>query len=202
MNPLRKVVAYMPLELLPKSLRASILAKRLLRLPWLRPAARRRVIRRYLDANKEGNEDVLWNLRKLRDSRYFELARGAFAAFAEEAGALLCEPFFDFRFHRVAVATTPPGGYPSRNDALATLFGDLLPPRSLHRMSKAVFTEVFWGPDSRDFAERWDGGGLDPGIIDPDALREQWARPRPDLRSITPLQAAWLHADRAAAESR
>jgi hypothetical protein len=62
----------------------------------------------------------------------------------------------------------------------------------IRRTSKAVFTESLWGPDSRDFAERWDRTGLDAALVDPEALRLHWLRRRPDMRSATALQAAWL----------
>lgn len=194
MNPWRKLIAYLPLEFLPKRWKERVFAGRALRLRWLRPRARREVIRRYVASNSEEGDGVLWDLEKLHRSRYFELARSAFEAYAGDTGTLLCEPFFDPRFHRVALAAAPAAGFPSRNAALVHFFGDLLPHEVLRRETKAVFTEAFWGPESREFARTWDGGGLDHDLVDPEALRSEWLKPRPDLRSITPLQAAWLHA--------
>ena len=75
---------------------------------------------------------------------------------------------------------------------MAHFFGDLLPLEMTQRTTKAVFTESAWGPDSRDFAKRWDGSGLDPALVDPDLLRRQWQLPKPDMRSATAIQAAWL----------
>jgi asparagine synthase (glutamine-hydrolysing) len=195
MNSIRNLATYLPLELLPKGLKARILARRVLRLPWLRRGARRDVRRRFLKYNTKDADETPWDLQDFQDRRYLELARSAFSAYSEDTNTLLCEPFFDPRFHQVVMAATPPEGFPSRNAAFAHFFGDLLPPDSIHRTSKAVFTEVFWGQDSKEFARRWDGSGLDHDLVDPDALRMEWAKPRPDLRSITPLQAAWLHSN-------
>lgn len=191
-NPLRKMLVYLPLQLLPKALRIRITSRGRLRLPWLRPAARREARRRFYADSSRKKETRRQNLSEFRNSRYFELARSAFAAFAQDEGTYLCEPFFERAFHEATLVSMPPEGFPSRNAALAHFFGDLMPREVVLRATKAIFTEVFWGPDSRAFAERWDGSGLDHSLIDPDALRREWAKPRPDLRSLTPLQAAWL----------
>lgn len=192
MNPLRKVLYYLPLQALPQSLRIRITSRRGLRLPWLRPHARREVKRRFYANSARKTGDPRQDLDQLRFSRYFELVRSAFEAFARAEDTYLCEPFFERSFHEAAFAATPPGGFSSRNAAMAHFFGEIMPREVVMRETKAVFTEVFWGPDSRAFAEQWDGSGLDHSLIDPEALRRVWAKPRPDLRSLTPLQAAWL----------
>ncbi len=79
-------------------------------------------------------------------------------------------------------------------------FGELLPRTVMERTTKAVFTESFWGADSRAFARDWDGAGLDPSLIYVERLRSETLRPKPDMRSATSIQAAWL-ASRAAEAS-
>jgi asparagine synthase (glutamine-hydrolysing) len=72
------------------------------------------------------------------------------------------------------------------------LFGRLLPPDVLDRSTKAHFDEAFWRAPSREFAARWDGGGVDGSIVDVEALRREWASERPLAQSFLLLQSAWL----------
>jgi asparagine synthase (glutamine-hydrolysing) len=71
-------------------------------------------------------------------------------------------------------------------------FGDVLPPKIVQRTTKAVFDELHGGRWCREFAQGWDGSGLDPAWVDPEALRREWLSPRPEYRSLTALNAAWL----------
>jgi asparagine synthase (glutamine-hydrolysing) len=71
-------------------------------------------------------------------------------------------------------------------------FGDVLPPQVTQRTTKAVFDELQGGQESRAFAQAWDGRGLDPAWVDVEALRREWLSPRPEYRSLTALNAAWL----------
>ena len=75
---------------------------------------------------------------------------------------------------------------------LSAIFGDLLPQETRLRTTKAVFSEVFWGKASRAFAAGWDGSGIDETHVNTSALRSEWAKTSPDIRSTTALQAAWL----------
>jgi asparagine synthase (glutamine-hydrolysing) len=160
--------------------------------PWLRRSARREVRRRFVDNAVQRRRGERHYLEQLGESRYLELELAIASALARDANVDLVDPFFEPPFLRALLAGTPEAGFPSRNAALEHFFGDLLPPELTRRTSKAVFTESFWGPDSREFARRWDGRGLDPSLMRVDALRSQWLRPRPDMRSATAIQAAWL----------
>ena len=53
--------------------------------------------------------------------------------------------------------------------------------------------------ETRRFAERWTGEGLDLDLVDPEALRAEWLSSAPDVHSLIPIQAAWLAAERAGA---
>ena len=176
---------------LPLRWKTLVQYKHGLRFPWLRPGPRREVRRRFVDnaIRLRREEDYLETLGR---SRYLELQRAIRDALTEDAGVALVEPFFEPQFLEALSAVTPPTGFLSRNAAMKHFFGDIVPQKLLRRTSKAVFTESFWGADSRGFAERWDGRGLDTTLIDPDLLRSHWLRPRPDLRSATAMQAAWL----------
>ena len=53
---------------------------------------------------------------------------------------------------------------------MRALFSDLLPPQVIARTAKAEFSAPLFGEQTRRFARRWDGGGLDPRLIDSDVL--------------------------------
>jgi asparagine synthetase B (glutamine-hydrolysing) len=184
---------------LPRKLRGRVdRARRQLRLPWMRPEAEAEILRRRTEIAKgrtRGWSDVL---EYMLESRYLELVRGVLDTFAADAGVRLHEPFYDSRFVRAMARSAPRSGHPTRADALQAVFGDLLPAEIWQRGTKAVFTEVAWGPQARAFAESWDGTGLDETLVDPDRLREEWSKPRPDARTLTSLRLAWLAAQRSA----
>ena len=52
-----------------------------------------------------------------------------------------------------------------------------------------------FGPSARAFASEWDGTGLDEALVDVALLRAEWAKPRPNVRSIRCLQQAWCAAN-------
>jgi asparagine synthase (glutamine-hydrolysing) len=72
------------------------------------------------------------------------------------------------------------------------LFADLLPDDILRPHGKAEFGFAFWGEDARRFAAGWNGEGVDPELVDADALRATWAEPNPPIAAATLLQGAWL----------
>jgi asparagine synthase (glutamine-hydrolysing) len=162
------------------------------RLPWLRSSAAREVQR--LAAIDTTRLERSWarELDFYLDSRYLEVALEMTSAMARDADVKLVEPFFDPRYIESVCADAPPEGYSSRKAAMERLFGDLLPPAVVGRSSKAIFTEVFCGSETRRFAEEWTGSGVDHSLVDPEALRDEWLSPVPDLRSLVLIQAAWL----------
>jgi asparagine synthetase B (glutamine-hydrolysing) len=83
-------------------------------------------------------------------------------------------------------------GRGSRTRGFGLLAGDLLPPEVLARRSKASFDGAFCNRHLRAFAASWDGAGLDPASVEPDALRSEWLTPAPDAHSFALLQRAWL----------
>jgi asparagine synthase (glutamine-hydrolysing) len=75
---------------------------------------------------------------------------------------------------------------------MRTFFSDLLPEDVLTRRSKTFFDAAFWGEHSRRFAADWDGEGVDPTLVDLDALAGVWRSEHPEPRSFLLAQAAWL----------
>lgn len=162
--------------------------------PWMRPAARRAVERAW--RADPFWQDLTWRraLVAMLDFRSHEVTRATLETFARGEGVHLVEPFFDPRFVRAFARSGPRMGYASRTEAVHALFGGMLPAEVLERSTKAVFNTVFAGPRARAFAERWDGSGLAEDLIDPEALRAEWLRESPDVRTLAPLQLAWLNA--------
>lgn len=179
--------------LLPRPLLVRLSMRRgSVSLPWLTSHAARQLSRAYAEDWAKVERRWSETLDEYLNSRYLELAFAITRAMARDAGVALVEPFFDPRYVRAVVADAPAEGYASRTAAMARLFGDLLPSRLIGRGTKAVFTEVFRGPETRRFAAEWDGTGVDASLVDAEALRAAWLAPVPDLRSLVPLQAAWL----------
>lgn len=164
------------------------------RVPWLREDAALEVGRHFASNLKRFDRSWRDTLERYLNGRYLEVALGTTGAMAQGADVRLVEPFFDARYVRAITADAPPEGYPSRTAAMERHFGDVLPTHVQSRSTKATFTEVFAGPQVRRFAQEWDGTGLDTSLIDPEALRSQWLSERPDIRSLVPLQVAWLAA--------
>jgi Asparagine synthase len=179
--------------LLTPYLPTAVLARRpRFQLSWLTPDAGREVARRFAANAKHRDPSWAATLEDYLHSRYLELALGITAGMAAAADVRLVQPFYDCRYVRSIYADAPAEGYPSRGYAVQRHFGDVLPPELPRRLTKATFTEVFAGPRMRRFAAEWDGSGLDPGLVDPEHLRDQWLSARPDMRTLVPLQAAWL----------
>lgn len=194
-RPVRTAVKRAAFNVLPERLRIRLNLRRLRGLHWLRPAARRDVERLYRIWLRRRSPSWAEAIRRIPDSRNYELTQSIFAAQARDAEVSLCQPFFDPGFIRAVGESAPQRGFPSRAAAMALHFGDLLPLPVIERPTKAVFNELHGGRWCRAFARAWDGRGLDPALVDADALRREWLSPRPDYYSLTALNAAWLWSD-------
>lgn len=197
LRPRHRMLKWMAFNALPQRVQVSYLMSREpVRTPWLRPEAEREVQqlrrKRALEFTKDWNE-VLEGLIR---SRYLEILRPVLDTFAQDCGVRLMEPFYDPRFIRAMGRAAPHDGYVNRTAALDAQFSDILPPEVLRRGTKAVFTEVAWGPGARAFGGSWDGRGVDEAIVDPERLAEEWAKERPNARSLGSLHHAWLMSQR------
>jgi len=99
---------------------------------------------------------------------------------------------------RVVAALAADGGFLGRGDrtALLQLLGDgLLPDSIMSRTSKANFTVAYVGRPTREFARGWSGEGVDPDLVDPEALRSMWLSDHPPAPTSALLQAAWIAAE-------
>ena len=160
-------------------------------LPWLRPEAQGQVTRAL--AREAADEPVRWRARFawLLSQRYVSLGVQGLEELAREHGVAIHHPLLD-RGLAAALASLPRSRrFEDRPQALTSLFGDLLPPAVASRRSKASFAGVLWGPESEAFARRWNGEGVDPEIVDVDALGRRWHDERqPGPHTL--LQSLWL----------
>jgi asparagine synthase (glutamine-hydrolysing) len=162
-------------------------------LKHLRPGLAEEVIRQVsehlasepLDTAKS----LAWHLRRRGPVMYQE----AITAFSLEYDVYHVDPFLEPRFIASYARTVRPFGLATRSDAMHLLFSDLLPDQILTRSSKALFNRGFLTDVGRAFASSWDGGGVDTGLVDVDALRAAWLSRWPPVQSFWLLQAAWLH---------
>lgn len=192
-RPRREDLRYLLRATLPDWLLAQWVRRRSwIALPWLRPPAARELERRFATHAMRILPTWSEELDGYLAGRSLEVSAAITAALAREADVNLVEPFVDPRFVRAVRDDAPPQGYGTRTAPMKKYFGDLLPARVTERSTKAVFTEVFAGKRTRAFAREWDGAGVDPELVDAEALRRTWLSEIVDLRSLVPLQAAWL----------
>ncbi|WP_402467054.1 asparagine synthase-related protein [Isoptericola aurantiacus] len=113
-----------------------------------------------------------------------------------EFGMAPATPFADPRFLAALARWGGRWGPAGRTDVMRRLFHDLLPDAVLARTSKAAFNGARWGGREEEFARSWDGTGVDPDVVDVEALRAAWLNPV--LRSGTDhhLQTAWAASER------
>lgn len=173
----------------PRPLRAFYLASRLpLEYAWLRPEARREVARRWgwqtASEPRRPRAHVRWRGR----FRYHRVGGESLALLAAGPRVELVHPFLAPAF-RAALVRSP---FVERTGAFRALVGDVLPDAILARRTKSSFDEAFFARHAREFAESWDGSGVDESIVDPEALAAEWRSGHPDARSLLLLQAAWL----------
>jgi hypothetical protein len=182
-------------SVLPRSIR-RLQAARALRdahlQPWLKPEIAARHIR--LVADDLASEPLRWDRAVL----WLMRRRGAAAVshnyrlVAAEQGISVVEPLLDPRFLAAVARLGGPFGFAGRADAMRTLFGDVLPAAVVTRGDKAMFNRAFLGRSTRQFAEGWDGSGVDGQLVDAGRLREEWMSERPSAISSVLLQSAWL----------
>jgi asparagine synthase (glutamine-hydrolysing) len=179
----------------PRPVRRAVLRRRIaVPFSWLRPAAER-AVNDALAADAAG-EPLGWRARFFwrLSLRYVRVGITSLDLLAADAGAAIAHPLADPGFVDALARLPRADRYRTRDEAMRTLFPELLPPDLLGRRDKAAFGQVAWGPHSRAFAAAWDGGGLDPELVDADALRAALPDAERDGRLLTVLQAAWLAA--------
>jgi asparagine synthase (glutamine-hydrolysing) len=139
--------------------------------------------------------DRLWwpnYLREVISERCLQLSAGALATLLRPGGGTFAAPLVAPTF---LASLARRGGWLGLGDRASTMravFSPLLSETVLTRTSKATSGGVFWGPASRQFAEEWDGTGLDERWVHHEALRAAWRQAGPVYGAALPLHAAWL----------
>jgi hypothetical protein len=161
---------------------------------WLRPEARSSLGRSLYMGFEQ---PVMWRaaLKHLATRRDVILPLRSMERLAAAEGQKLLAPLLDPAFIGALARAGGLGGWGSRTARMDALARDLLPADLVARKTKTYFNRVFFGAESRAFAEAWSGRGLDETLIDPQALRREWLSEIPDFRTALLLQSAWL-ADR------
>lgn len=160
--------------------------------PWLRPGTQARH-HRDLAADLTGEPlSTAGSLHWLLTRRGAAMASHNYATLAAEHGLVLVEPLLDPGFITSLAKQAGRWGYASRTEAMRALFGGLLPDAILARRTKAYFNRAFMGEETRAFAESWSGTGVDPDLVDAEALRAEWLSEFPSAISTPLLHAAWL----------
>jgi asparagine synthetase B (glutamine-hydrolysing) len=182
-------------DVLPRSARTARWRRRLaasLGLEWLRTEVREEYLLR--SARQWADEPLAWPhaVHWVTSCRHVHLGLASMTALASEAGTSLYAPFLDPRFVRAVAGAFGLLGPPSRTVAMRALFGHLLPEALVTRRTKAVFTLPAWGAQTRQFLSSWRGTGLDDSLVNVEALRRHWERPRPSAMTFCLLQKAWL----------
>jgi asparagine synthase (glutamine-hydrolysing) len=126
------------------------------------------------------------------DQRDLRAARATMTLLARDTDTLLLLPLLDPGFLAALARAGGWLGFGDRTTTMRVVFADTLPDALLARSTKAHFDEALWGRQSREFAQGWDGSGVDEQLVDATALREEWLKSPPDVRAAMLLQSAWL----------
>jgi Asparagine synthase len=177
----------------PAPLRRTVLRSRTrIPFPWLRPDAARDVQEALV---RDGAAEPLrlerrlaWRLRL----RYVRVGKASLAVLAADDDVRVVHPLADPGFCAALARLGRTFRHGTRQERMETVFGSLLPAAVARRPAKASFGQAAYGPHSRAFTESWDGDGIDPDLVDPDALRRAWPEAEHDGRLLTVLQAVWL----------
>jgi Asparagine synthase len=125
-------------------------------------------------------------------NRYFTLCVDSFAAMGEAYDVRPVHPFIDRGVLDALARTGGFAGLGSRTQLMGRLFGDVLPAQLIQRKTKSSFDIPLWTAETKELARSWSGEGLNTDLIDVSALRHVWQRERPDMRTASLVQKAWL----------
>jgi asparagine synthetase B (glutamine-hydrolysing) len=179
--------------LAPRPVRRWALARRhQVRWPWLRAEVDESINRQLSDFKARtpigwaGGVGWWWR------GRARTVVAASMDALAADAGTRIVHPFLDPSVVGAVAGHFGARGPLNRSAAMRALFDDVLPAAVLARTSKAWFDAAFFSAPSGAFAANWTGAGVDPAIVDPDRLHDEWRSEHPDPRSFLLMQSAWL----------
>jgi hypothetical protein len=191
-RPSRRDLARAGYVIAPPALRIRALRRhRRVDHAWLRPRAQDWVTD--LVARDEVGLPERWGaaLRVWWTSRFVQGGLAVFAALAASRGAAGVHPYLDPDFLAALSIEGGDGGFATRQEIIARCFPGLLPDELVNRRDKAVFDAAVWGERVHAFAAGWDGRGVDPALVDADALRRSWLSGERHYRTLLLLHTAW-----------
>lgn len=192
-RPKPRHVRTVGLALAPAPARREVLARRHeIRWPWLHPQVDELINRRR--AAWQARTPLRWDaaIGWWWQSRTRVVLAQTLGLLAADARTELVQPFLEPTVLGAAASRFGVRGPRDRTAAMRAVFGDVLPEPVLARCSKATFDEAFCSRHSRAFAAAWTGGGVDTSLVDSDRVAAVWNAVRPDPRSLSLMQAAWL----------
>jgi asparagine synthase (glutamine-hydrolysing) len=142
------------------------------------------------------------SVRKVPTRRTQTLTARNRRIFARRHGVEFTSPLLD---PDVVHALAQDGGWLGRGDRTAVLrrlVPDLLPDAVLARTDKVMFGTAYMGRPTHAFAQRWNGDGLDPELVDAERLRASWLNEERNALTSALLQAAWLASDSGGSSAR
>lgn len=160
--------------------------------PWLRPAVRAEILDVVTQSERDDPLSFAASLRRVPTRRTQTLTARNRRIFARLRGVEFTSPLLD---PDVVHALAHEGGLLGRGDRTAVLrrlVPDLLPDPMLARVGKVLFGTAYMGRPTRAFAERWNGDGLDPDLVDVERLRASWLNEERNALTFALVQAAWL----------
>ncbi|MEH1165880.1 asparagine synthase C-terminal domain-containing protein [Micromonospora sp. CPCC 205539] len=162
---------------------------------WLRPAVAREVHRAHRAEQRAEprrlRDRIAWHLRR-RDLR---ITCSALAGLAADHQATAVQPLLDEGFVAALALLAGDRRGVSRDALLAEIVRGALPAEVTAPRRKARFLEVFFRTPTREFVRAWDGTGVDPHLVDADALRAAWARWPIPGGTASLVQHLWLAAN-------
>ena len=179
----------------PAPVRAALACRKMSRgghLAWLHPPVRQRALQDL--ARQTTYERWSWAdaVRSHPTSPGLVLGEANRTWLGAKYGARFVHPFLDPRFVDAVARDGGRLGYPGRTETMRRIFADLLPEALLSRSTKATFNAAYHGQATHEFAQRWDGTGVDAAVVDVDVLRSMWLADRVHAGTTALLQKAWL----------
>ncbi len=159
---------------------------------WLRPPTRERVAA--LHAADALDAPLWWDagVRAILRQRGLQTGLRNLRAVADASGVTLVHPLLEPAFVGAVAAWGGRFGPVGRTETMRRLFADVLPAGVLQRTSKARFNSAALNAHSLAFARDWNGTGVDPVLVDVEALRSNWLSEVPHPSTLPLLQSAWL----------
>jgi len=180
--------------LAPAPIRSQLSRRRSRQYPltWLREPARAALVRMMGSAESERPLSFAASVRLVPNRRSQVLMAANRSTVGQSFDVVISSPLLDLGVVDALAFDGGRLGRAGRTGVLRAMVADLLPDVVLARTSKATFGEAYMGRPTQEFAEKWDGEGLDETLVDPDELRRLWQSESRIGLTAALLQAAWL----------